>query len=188
MLVAILALFILPFFPYDIIPTTQSPIYKVLFWLFVSNFLILMFLGGQPAAAPFVICSKLFTLTYFSYLLLTVPCINFMHEYVATFTKKFNDNSSTLVDIRFKFFGLWGAIYSTAIYLIFVTLLTNINIIRLLELDAKNKYVLCLLFILGALKGLFWVAAYRQYVWNKLEEELTQDMVDHPEWDPEAGI
>jgi len=72
MLAAILSLFILPFLPnnYNTIPTTKSPIYKVLFWLFVSNFLILMFLGGQPAAAPFVLCSKLFTVTYFMLLFL----------------------------------------------------------------------------------------------------------------------
>lgn len=41
-----------------------------------------MFLGGQPAAAPFVLCSKFFTVTYFAYLLLTIPFINFLERYV----------------------------------------------------------------------------------------------------------
>jgi len=71
MLAAILALFLLPLFKktYQTIPTIYSPIYKILFWLFISNFLVLMFLGGQPAAAPFVLFSKLFTVTYFVYII-----------------------------------------------------------------------------------------------------------------------
>jgi hypothetical protein len=39
-----------------------------------------MFLGGQPAAAPFVICSKIFTVTYFSYLILLIPLMNLMND------------------------------------------------------------------------------------------------------------
>ena len=86
MLTAILSLFVLPFFKtkYGTIPTIKLPIYKILFWLFISNFLVLLFLGAQPAAAPFVICSKIFTVTYFSYLLLSIPAINYMHEYLFT--------------------------------------------------------------------------------------------------------
>jgi len=84
MLLAILVLFILPYIKTDLdtIPTIKSPLYKILYWFFIANFLILMFLGGQPAAAPFVICSKFFTITYFAYLLLSIPFINFMDKFI----------------------------------------------------------------------------------------------------------
>jgi len=39
-----------------------------------------MFLGGQPAAAPFVFCSKFFTCMYFGYLILIIPFLNFINE------------------------------------------------------------------------------------------------------------
>jgi ubiquinol-cytochrome c reductase cytochrome b subunit len=75
MLAAILVLFALPYIKtsYAVIPAIKSPLYNILFWLFIANFLILTFLGSQPAAAPFVICSKFFTLTYFTYLLFAIP-------------------------------------------------------------------------------------------------------------------
>lgn len=87
MLAAILVLFILPVFNLDhkSLPVVKSPLYKFLFWLFVANFLILMFLGGQPAAAPFVLCSKFFTLTYFAYLLLSIPLINFVEKSIINY-------------------------------------------------------------------------------------------------------
>jgi quinol-cytochrome oxidoreductase complex cytochrome b subunit len=91
MLAAILVLFILPYIKGNPlgIPPVKSPIYKILYWLFIANFLILMFLGGQPAAAPFVICSKFFTITYFAYLLLTIPFINCLEMFLTrTMPKK----------------------------------------------------------------------------------------------------
>jgi hypothetical protein len=32
-----------------------------------------MFLGSNPAAAPFIICSKIFTFLYFIYILFAIP-------------------------------------------------------------------------------------------------------------------
>ena len=80
MLSAILVLLLLPFLKINnnVIPPLTSPIYHVAFGLFAANFLILMFLGGQPAAAPFVISSKIFTITYFYYLLCFAATYNFL--------------------------------------------------------------------------------------------------------------
>jgi len=44
--------------------------------------MILMFLGGQPASAPFVLCSKFFTVTYFSYFILCIPALNYINSFV----------------------------------------------------------------------------------------------------------
>lgn len=84
MLLAILILFVLPFFkttPMSI-PTNVSYFYQVWFWIFISNFMILMFLGGQPAAAPFVLCSKFFTITYFLYFIFCIPVLNLFNSIV----------------------------------------------------------------------------------------------------------
>jgi len=52
--------------------------------------MILMFLGGQPATAPFVIASKLFTLSYFAYLLLSIPLLNLINSLSANLRQEDN--------------------------------------------------------------------------------------------------
>ena len=78
MLSGILVLLLLPFFKLSLrsLPPVKSIFYQVAYCLFVAIFLILMFLGGQPAAAPFVIASKVFTLLYFAYFLVFIPIYN----------------------------------------------------------------------------------------------------------------
>jgi len=92
MLCAILILFLLPFFRItpNSVPTTSTIIYPTLYWLFIANFMILMFLGGQPATAPFVIASKLFTLSYFAYLLLSIPLLNLINSLSANLRQEDN--------------------------------------------------------------------------------------------------
>lgn len=43
------------------------PVMKVLFWLFVVNFFLLMWCGSQPAEEPFVTLSRICTVYYFGY-------------------------------------------------------------------------------------------------------------------------
>lgn len=50
-----------------------SDAYKICFWFFVGIFFTLIFLGSNPAAAPYVLCSKFFTLAYFFYFLIVLP-------------------------------------------------------------------------------------------------------------------
>jgi len=97
MLAAILILFFLPFFKVtpNSIPTNVSWFYKLTFWLFIAIFLILMFLGGQPAAAPFVLCSKAFTCIYFGYLILIIPILNFINTLTLVGTKQKSHNHKT---------------------------------------------------------------------------------------------
>lgn len=81
MATAILCLFLLPFFPNPKFAVTcKMPIYNILFWLFIGDFLILMYLGGQPAEAPFIICSKVATVAYFAYFFLSMPLVNFIDK------------------------------------------------------------------------------------------------------------
>jgi ubiquinol-cytochrome c reductase cytochrome b subunit len=82
MLSGILVLFALPYFKLSLtsLPPVKSVLYQVTYCLFIAVFLILMFLGGQPAAAPFVLASKMFTLLYFAYFLLFIPFYNFFYS------------------------------------------------------------------------------------------------------------
>jgi ubiquinol-cytochrome c reductase cytochrome b subunit len=59
--------------PLAFIITTQQkslnfrPFYKFLFWVFVFNFFLLSYLGGQPVAEPFITLAQTSTVIYFSY-------------------------------------------------------------------------------------------------------------------------
>jgi quinol-cytochrome oxidoreductase complex cytochrome b subunit len=74
MLTAILILFVIPFYkiPANTTVPPLSSLHKVMFWLFGAVFFILLFLGGKPATAPYVVASQLFTFLYFSYFLITL--------------------------------------------------------------------------------------------------------------------
>ena len=64
MLAAILILFVIPFYKIPVNSIVASVIIsdiKLLFESFVAVFFILMFLGGKPATAPYVIGSQFFT-------------------------------------------------------------------------------------------------------------------------------
>jgi len=60
------------------------PVMKFFFWLFVINFLLLMFCGSQHAEEPFVTLSRICTIFYFSYFLIIIPVIghleNLLHK------------------------------------------------------------------------------------------------------------
>lgn len=82
---ALLILFILPVYRtgWGTTPSALSPFYKASFWSFVFIFLTLMYLGGQAAAAPFVVCSKIFTLLYFSYFIIILPFLGCIEKSMA---------------------------------------------------------------------------------------------------------
>lgn len=46
------------------------PITRLLFWVFVFNFLFLIWLGGQPIAAPYTVLGQISTAIYFAYFII----------------------------------------------------------------------------------------------------------------------
>ena len=82
MLAAILILFVIPFYkiPVNSVVAPLSASHKVAFWIFVAIFFILMFLGGKPATAPYVVASQFFTFAYFVYFLFFVPIIPILEK------------------------------------------------------------------------------------------------------------
>lgn len=81
MFAAILILFAVPFYTrfrsskkYVLAPLSFA--HKVAFWFFVGIFFTLMYLGSNPAAAPYVLCSKFFTILYFFYFIVILPLLS----------------------------------------------------------------------------------------------------------------
>lgn len=47
-----------------------KPVLRFLFWCFIFNFLLLIWLGSKPIANPFVILGKIATASYFAYFII----------------------------------------------------------------------------------------------------------------------
>ncbi len=52
------------------------PLFKIFYWLFVLNFLMLTYLGAQPAEGAYVFWSKVGTAYYFGYFLVILPILS----------------------------------------------------------------------------------------------------------------
>ena len=86
MLAAILILFVIPFYkiPVNSIVAPLSAAHKLAFWIFVAIFLILLFLGGKPATAPYVMASQFFTFAYFAYFIFFIQVIPIVEKLLIT--------------------------------------------------------------------------------------------------------
>ena len=82
---AILILFSLPI---SDISKTRSlsfrPFSKFLFWCFVFNFILLLWIGAKPVTEPFVFIGSICTLFYFTFFLV-IPIISLIENSIADF-------------------------------------------------------------------------------------------------------
>jgi ubiquinol-cytochrome c reductase cytochrome b subunit len=79
MLGAILVLLVLPFFHVSLVRSSYfRPLWKILFWLFAANFVLLGWIGGNPVEYPFVTIGQILTITYFMYFIVLVPVFSFL--------------------------------------------------------------------------------------------------------------
>ena len=56
------------------------PISKVAFYIFVSNFLLLMKLGAKHVESPFIEFGQISTVLYFAYFILIVPVLSIIEN------------------------------------------------------------------------------------------------------------
>lgn len=61
---------------------SNKPFGKIFFWIFVSNFLFLTWLGAKPVEDPYVFLSRCSSLLYFGYFILIVPLIGKYENYI----------------------------------------------------------------------------------------------------------
>lgn len=84
MLASILILFILPVVDLSRIRGSAfRPINKLFFWIFVTNFLLLMYLGSQHVEEPYITVSKYATIFYFLYFIFIIPTVAIVENTLA---------------------------------------------------------------------------------------------------------
>ena len=57
-----------------------KPLSKIVFWIFVANFLILMQLGAKHVESPFIEFGQISTVLYFSHFVIIVPLISLIEN------------------------------------------------------------------------------------------------------------
>jgi ubiquinol-cytochrome c reductase cytochrome b subunit len=63
-----------------------KPLSKIIFWVFVANFLILMKLGACHVESPFIELGQMTTILYFSYFLFIVPMVSLLENSLVSLT------------------------------------------------------------------------------------------------------
>jgi ubiquinol-cytochrome c reductase cytochrome b subunit len=78
---SLLILLVLPIIDLSRIRSNQfRPAMKFFFWLFVVNFLILMWIGSQHPNSPYLEIGQYATAFYFSYFLIIIPIIGIVEN------------------------------------------------------------------------------------------------------------
>lgn len=78
---SLLILLVLPFVHTSKVKSsTFRPLAKLGFWAFVSNFFLLLVLGGLPIEEPYTTISIYAVIFYFSYFLILVPIIGIIEN------------------------------------------------------------------------------------------------------------
>jgi ubiquinol-cytochrome c reductase cytochrome b subunit len=81
MLVSLLILLAMPLLDTSRVRGSQfRPLMRWAFWLFVSNFFVLMFIGSQHVEEPFITIGALSTVFYFAWFLILVPAIGIIEN------------------------------------------------------------------------------------------------------------
>jgi ubiquinol-cytochrome c reductase cytochrome b subunit len=81
MFFALLILLVMSFTDMSRIKGIQfRPLSKIIFYIFVANFLILMSLGAKHVESPFIELGQISTIIYFSYFLIMIPAITLLEN------------------------------------------------------------------------------------------------------------
>ena len=81
---SLLVLLVLPYIETSTIRSKQfRPLSKLMFWLFVADFLILTYIGGQVVEEPFITIGQIASVLYFAYFLVINPIIGIIEGKLA---------------------------------------------------------------------------------------------------------
>jgi len=77
MVVAILIFLILPFTTRPLyVSSSFRPIWRIVIWFFFFNFILLGWIGGNPAEYPYIFIGQALTFTYFFTIIILFPLIS----------------------------------------------------------------------------------------------------------------
>jgi ubiquinol-cytochrome c reductase cytochrome b/c1 subunit len=91
MAASLVVVILLPFYvSSDIRSSAFRPLYRLAFWFFVVDVVILAWVGGNPVKSPYYELGQVATFVYFAYLLLFLPFISRLETYLwsSTFESK----------------------------------------------------------------------------------------------------
>jgi ubiquinol-cytochrome c reductase cytochrome b subunit len=89
---AILALLTMPYTDLSKIRGIQfRPLSKIVFYVFIANFLILMQLGAKHVESPFIEFGQISTALYFAHFLIIVPSITLLENSLMDLATKYNN-------------------------------------------------------------------------------------------------
>jgi quinol-cytochrome oxidoreductase complex cytochrome b subunit len=78
---AIVVLLILPFLNSSKVRSPNfRPIFRVIYWLFVADFLLLGWVGQKVVETPYIEVGQLFTVIYFMFFLVVTPLLGFVES------------------------------------------------------------------------------------------------------------
>ena len=78
---AIFVLFLLPWLDTSRVRSaTFRPIYKILFWIFLLDAIILGWIGSKPAEGTYIIMGRIATFYYFLHFLIIMPLLGYFEK------------------------------------------------------------------------------------------------------------
>lgn len=78
---ALIVLFLIPFTNTSEIRSTDfRPIFKIFYWIFVADFLILGWVGQKPVTDAYILTGKIATFYYFLFLIILIPVIGIVEK------------------------------------------------------------------------------------------------------------
>ena len=68
--------------------TTYRPLYKICYWLFVSDFLILIWVGQKPVEKIYIFIGQVATVYYFLFFVVLIPLTGIIETKLAHYKIK----------------------------------------------------------------------------------------------------
>lgn len=83
MISSIFVLFLIPFiYNSDLRNTTYRPIFKICFWLFISDFIILTWIGQKPVRDTYIFVGQIATIYYYIFFLIFIPFVGKIESFL----------------------------------------------------------------------------------------------------------
>lgn len=83
---AILVMLLIPFtYTGYIRNTTYRPLFKIFYWLWIADFIILMVVGQAPITDPFIALGQVASVYYFSFFIILVPLIGMIETKLVSY-------------------------------------------------------------------------------------------------------